>query len=71
MLRIKIPKDDDRQTPFHIAAELGHFDMCQIFIAFVIIIMDWPLKNPIFNSGLTPYHLAAESGYMPIWLYFN
>ena len=52
---------------FHIAAELGHFDMSQIFIAFIIIFMDWPLKNPIFNSGLTPYHLAAESGYLTVF----
>ena len=36
---------DDRQTPFYIAAELGHFDMCPFFIAFIIIILDWIISK--------------------------
>ena len=32
VLRVKISKDDAGQTPFNIAAELGHFAKCQLFI---------------------------------------
>ena len=45
-------------TPFHTAANNGHFDICK----FIIDIVDD--KNPAINSDFTPLHIAAQNGHL-------
>ena len=47
-------------TPFHIAAELGHFEICQL------ITENIEVKNPTTMKGWTPLHLATLNGHFDI-----
>ena len=54
--QLSIPSDKYGITPFHIAAELGHFEICQL------ITDNIEVKNPTTMEGWTPLHLAALNG---------
>ena len=47
-------------THFHIAAELGHFEICQL------ITENIEVKNPTTMKGWTPLHLATLNGHFDI-----
>ena len=49
----KNPKDNDGETPLHLASEKGHFSVCQL------IIENIDDKNPKNNFGVTPLLMAA------------
>merc|ERR1712079_821915 len=48
-------------TGLHMAAENGHFDICQL------IINNIADKNPADVNGFTPLHLAAQNGHSEIY----
>ena len=56
----KNPSDDYGYTPFHLAACLGHFDLCEIIIEYI-----WN-KNPCNIDAVTPLHEAARQGHLKI-----
>ena len=47
-------------THFHIAAELGHFEICQL------ITENIEVKNPTTMKAWTPLHLATLNGHFDI-----
>ena len=49
-------KDELGMTPFHLAAQEGHFEICQFFLQNV------KDKNPKDNAQDTPLHIAALRG---------
>ena len=51
---------DKYGLPFHIAAEYGHFNVCQFFIENIHDM------NPKDNHKMTPLHLAARNGHFLI-----
>jgi len=61
----KNPSDDDGDTPLHIAAENGHFKICQLIIENVTD------KNPSNRSGKTPLEIATKKGYSNIIQLFS
>ena len=52
-LIMKNPQANDGETPFHLAAQNGHFKVCKIIINNLV------MKNPPKKNGSTPLHLAA------------
>ena len=58
-IKIKNPKNQFwlGETPLHLAAEKGHFDICN----FIIQKLD-AKKNPKDNKNRTPLHHAAKNG---------
>ena len=53
-------------TPLHIAAEKGHFEICQLIIPYL------RNKNPprSYSYGRTPLHLAAINGHFDVFKLF-
>ena len=57
LLSDKNPGDPNGWTPLHVAAGVGHFEICKL------IIDNIENKNPKSNiGGRTPFHCAAENG---------
>ena len=56
----KNPQDDHEVTPLHLAAQAGHFEICQYIIENV------NEKNPENWRGNTPLHYAAKRGQIKI-----
>ena len=55
------PKNNDGYTPFHIAAQFGHEEVCKF------IIEDAKDKNPKNDkNNVTPLHLAAQNGHLQV-----
>ena len=52
--------DNRGDTPLHLAASMGHLNICKLIIKGVQV------KNPENNDGDTPLHLAAEHGHLDI-----
>ena len=50
----------DQLTPFHLAANNGHFSVCEL------IINNTLLKNPKDQHGWTPLHFAAQNGHLRV-----
>ena len=55
-----IPSEKYGITHFHVAAELGHFEIFQIITEKIEV------KNPTIMKGWTPLHLATLNGYFDI-----
>ena len=53
-------KDDEGQTPFHLAAKNGHLEICRLILANIVD------KNPVNNDGETPSQLAAYHGHLSV-----
>ena len=56
----KNPANIDGITPLSVAAQNGHFEVCQL------IIQNVEDKNPANKIGDTPLHYAAENGHLDI-----
>ena len=56
----KNPSDDHGYTTFHLAARLGHFDVCELIIAYV------DKKNTSNVDGVTPLYEVAPWGHLKI-----
>ena len=54
----KNPRNRRGETPFHEAAEEGHYEVCKLIIENVLD------KNPRDNNGNTPLHMAAFWGHL-------
>ena len=54
----KNPPAGRGNTPLHEAAEMGHYEICQLILDQESI----QEKNPAANDGFTPLHLAATYG---------
>ena len=64
----KNPKDKVGMTPFHVAAQWGHVEICNLIMDNIVDIY------PKMNNGMTPYFLAEHNGrkeIMDIILSFN
>ena len=53
-------KSQNGNTPMHIAASRGNFDICKF------IIENIDDKNPANNNGITSLHIAAHNGELGI-----
>ena len=56
----KNPKDSNSVTPLHLAAQMGHFEMCKLIIENVLE------RNPKNSNGNTPLHYAAQGGHLEV-----
>ena len=56
----KNPIDDEVETPLHIAAPVGHFEVFKLIFPHV------EEKTPADNIGSTPLHAAALEGHLEI-----
>ena len=56
----KNPEDQRGITPFHLAAEKGHFEVCNAIMVYLDNI------NPSTINGFTPLHMAAIQGHFEI-----
>ena len=59
MFSIKIAKSDGK-TPLHLAAQEGHFEVCDYILT---LVND---KNPRDENGQTPLHAAVLAGELKI-----
>ena len=59
-LNDKNPEDQYTVTPFHLAAEKGHFEVCNAIMVYL------DNKNPRTIYGYTPLHIAAQYGHLEI-----
>ena len=50
-------KDVEQRTPLHLAAEMGHFSICELLIE------KSEDKNPIDHWEMTPLHYAARNNH--------
>ena len=50
-------KDVEQRTPLHLAAEMGHFSICELLID------KSEDKNPIDHWEMTPLHYAARNNH--------
>ena len=50
-------KDIEQRTPLHLAAEMGHFSICELLIE------KSEDKNPIDHWEMTPLHYAARNNH--------
>ena len=60
----KNPKDDEGETPLHIAAKNGKFQVCQMI--FEAGIDDKNPKASEYIDGFTPLHLAAANNHLSV-----
>ena len=54
------PRDKMSVTPLHLAASIGHIDICKEILVHEIE------KNPPDDSGLTPLHYAVKQGHLEV-----
>ena len=56
----KNSKNENGDTPFHVAAKLGNLEICQIILDVI------KERFPMNKDGNTPFELAALQG-TPLW----
>jgi ankyrin repeat protein len=56
----KNPANNVGNTPFHLAAENGQFEICKLFIDNICH------KNPENNEGYTPLYMAFQNHHFEI-----
>ena len=56
----KNPADNEGFTPLYVAAQNGHYEVCQIILENVIN------KNPACHNGTTPFYMAAQNGHVDL-----
>ena len=54
------PKDKINVTPLHLAASIGHIDICKEILVHEIE------KNPPDDLGFTPLHYAVKQGHLEV-----
>ena len=59
------PKNNEGETPLHIAASLGYLEICRLII-FSLVINNKHV-NPREAIGCTPLHLAAANDQKEVW----
>ena len=57
----KNPKDNDGDTPLHLASKQGHFEVCKLILKHVSD------TNPKDEGGETPLHYAADFGHLRLF----
>jgi len=62
---IQLKNGRDSRTPYHFAAEIGHFGICKFMVD------NYKIKNPKSSSGFTPLHAAASNGHLEVWTLTN
>ena len=55
-------QDVERFTPLHLAAQYGHFDICE----FICLNLELEDRNPKDREGKAPLHLAARNGHFDV-----